>query len=66
MITTLSACSIYAVVDTSKAMIVTRKISEDRYEVHYQYHGKDYFMHVLSEEIYKPGDTLQLVLKSDF
>ena len=64
LILALTACSMYAVVDTSEAIIVTQKLSKNKYKCEYYYSGTKYFMHVISEEDMEVGDTLSLKLKS--
>lgn len=59
------ACSfeIYAFIDTTEPIIVEQQLSKTEYVVGYNYDNKHWYMHIITNEDLKVGDTLQLIKK---
>ncbi len=59
------ACSfeVYAFIDTTEPIIVEQQLSKTEYVVGYNYSNRHWYMHIITNEDLKVGDTLQLIKK---
>jgi hypothetical protein len=51
-------CDMYAVIDNRQPIIITQQYSKIKYRCSYIYNGREYYMHIISNEQLKVGDTL--------